>query len=272
MKIAPLKMRFGFPQSPARTTPSTILVVILALFTSSLAYADESDAKRLLKGMSDYMGEQTAYSFDYDSILGIVTVDGQNLELASSGKVKLHRPNKIHATRSGGFVDTETFFDGKTMTLLGKSANLYAQIDVAGSVDDLIDVLQTKYSYPLPAGDLLLTNSYDRLMEGVVDSKDLGSGVINGVECDYLAFSTEEVDWQIWIAHGDKPYPCRFVITSKQIAGQPQYSVQLRNWETHKMLPELGFSFENSSKADKVDIQEMQDTSLPQHFEQAEAE
>ena len=59
-------------------------------------------------------------------------------------------------------------------------------------------------------------------MEGVVDGKDLGSGVIDGVECDSLAFRTEEVDWQIWIAHGDRPYPCRFVITTKQLTNRPQ--------------------------------------------------
>ena len=52
-------------------------------------------------------------------------------------------------------------------------------------------------------------------MEGVYDSKDLGSGVFNGTECDFLAFRKDEVDLQIWVAQGDRPYPCAFVVTSK---------------------------------------------------------
>ena len=52
-------------------------------------------------------------------------------------------------------------------------------------------------------------------MTDVTDVKDLGSGVIGGKECDHLAFRAKDTDWQIWIAQGDEPYPCRYVITSK---------------------------------------------------------
>ena len=48
-----------------------------------------------------------------------------------------------------------------------------------------------------------MTNSYDELMKDVYDLKDLGSGVVNGVECDTLAFRKNDVDWQIWIAQGE---------------------------------------------------------------------
>jgi hypothetical protein len=74
--------------------------------------------------------------------------------------------------------------------------------------------------------------SYDELMSDVIDIKDLGSGVVGAVECDYLAFRKKEVDFQIWIAQGDKPYPCRFSITSRMVPGSPQYSIQLRDWKT----------------------------------------
>jgi hypothetical protein len=78
--------------------------------------------------------------------------------------------------------------------------------------------LREKYNKILPGADLLLSNVYDGLMADVVDAKDLGSGMIGGIECDHLAFRTEDVDWQIWIAQGDRPYPCRYVITTKHVA------------------------------------------------------
>jgi hypothetical protein len=83
---------------------------------------------------------------------------------------------------------------------LGKNANLYTQVDVPGTVDHLVDELREKYHRPLPAADLLLSNAYDELMLDVTDIKDLGSGVVGGTECDFLAFRKKEVDFQIWIA------------------------------------------------------------------------
>jgi hypothetical protein len=105
-------------------------------------------------------------------------------------------------------------------------------------------------------------------MLDVVDIKDLGSGVIDGVECDFLAFRKEEVDWQIWIAHGDRPYPCRYVITSKKIADGPQYSIQIRDWKTGDEVASDDFGFDNSTNAEKIDLKDLQDkmSDLPQHF------
>jgi hypothetical protein len=251
---------------------SAIALSLVMVGTSMTANADEADAKRLLKAMSDYLAAQQAISFDYDAILEVVTKDEQILALASSGSVTLNRPDKILATRSSGFADVELFFDGKTLTLLGKNLNLYAQEDVPGSVDNLVDELR-KRNRPLPAADLLLTDPYEVLMQDVDDIKDLGSGVIGGVECDYLAFRAKEVDWQIWIAQGDRPYPCRYVISSKFMDGSPQYSIQVRDWKTGDEVAATDFAFTPPADAKKVDLKNLEGTDeLPEHFQLGEAQ
>ena len=243
------------------------MALICTLGMPGEARADEADAKRLLKAMSDYMAAQKALSFGFDATLEVITKDNQKLALASSGTVILDRPGKIRATRSGGFGDVEMLFDGRTLTMVSKYPNLYSQIQVPGTVDHLIDELKDKHDKPLPGADLIMSNTYDQLMLDVIDIKDLGSGVIDGVECDYLAFRKEEVDWQIWIAHGDRPYPCRFVITSKLIAHSPQYSLQLRDWKTGNEVRRDDYRFRNPTKARKVDLNKLQGMSeLPDHF------
>src|SRR5262245_26236501 len=92
--------------------------------TAPAARADENHARSLLKAMSDYMGAQKAISFDYDSNLEIVSTQQQKIALISSGSVTLSRPDKLHATRTGGFTNIEMVFDGKTLTALGKNANV----------------------------------------------------------------------------------------------------------------------------------------------------
>jgi hypothetical protein len=254
-----------------RYMSAVALSLILLLGTSAGVNADEADAKRILKAMSDYMTAQKSLSFEFDAVFEIVTKDEQKLALASSGTVILNRPDKIRVMRSGGFADVEMSFDGKTLTLLGKNHNLYAQIEVPGTIDHLVDELKDTYNRPLPAADLLLLNSYDELMRDVVDVKDLGSGVINGIECDYLAFRTKDVDWQIWISQGERPYPCRYVITSKHLSSGPQYTIQTRAWKTGDEVAATDFSFKNPTKADKVELKDLKGADeLPDHFKKGE--
>src|SRR5215472_8205105 len=197
----------------------------------SAGRADEAQAKSLLRAMSDYLAAQKAISFDYDSNLELVSTQQQKIGLASSGTLTLNRPDKLHVTRTGGFANVEMVFDGKTLTLLGKNANLYAQVEAPGTIDHLVDELRDKYHRPVPAADLLMSDPYNELIPLVTDVKDLGSGVIRGTECDHLAFRTKEVDWQIWIAQGARPYPCRYVVTSPKVAGSPEYSLDIRGWK-----------------------------------------
>src|SRR6516165_989488 len=207
------------------------LVVAAGVANMSAGRADEADAKRLLKAMSDYLGAQKAMSFDYDVNLELVSTQQQKIALVSSGTMTLNRPDKFHMTRTGGFANAEMVFDGKTLTLLGKNTNLYAQLESPGTTAQLVDVLPDKYHRPVPAADLLISDPYKELMLEVNDAKDLGSGVIHGIECDHLAFRTKEVDWQIWIAQGARPYPCRYVITSKKVIGWPQYTLDIWGWK-----------------------------------------
>src|SRR5215468_10851082 len=94
-------------------------------------------------------------------------------------------------------------------------------------------------------------------MPQVTDAKDLGSGVIHGVECDHLAFRTKDVDWQIWIAQGARPYPCRYVVTSRLVSGEPQYSIQIRDWKAGDEVASDGFDFNAPPNARQVDVKDL---------------
>ncbi len=205
-------------------------LALAAMLGGGTAQADEAQAREIFQAMSDHLGAQTAVAFDFDSSLEIVTTDDQKLALASSGRVEMQRPDKLYARRTGGFATVEAAFDGATLTLLNEASGRYAEIAAPGTVEAVIDALRDNYGRPFPAADLLFADVAAELMPLVTDAKDLGSGVIRGVECDHLAFRTEEADWQIWIAQGDAPYPCRYVITTRNVTGWPQYTVDLHDW------------------------------------------
>lgn len=252
----------------ARLRRAALLFLCLVLSIPSTS-ADEADAKRIFKAMTDYLDAQDIIAFDYDAVLEVVTVDGQKLQIASSGSLTMDRPNQLRATRHGGFADAELTFDGTTLTLFGKNLNLYAQLEIPGSLDNMIDELRLQHGKPLPAADLLLSDAYKAMLHDVTDIKDLGGGVIGGVECDSLAFRSDEVDWQIWIAQGDRPYPCRYVITTRDMTAAPQYSIQVSNWKTGSDVPRTDYSFHNNTDARQVELMQL-NIDLPKQFEEGE--
>ena len=234
------------------STWAWLLAMATGAMSMSAARTDEDNAKSAVKKMSDYMTAQKAISFDYDTNLEVITKECQKLGLGSSGSMKLNRPDKIRATRVGGFANVEDVFDGKTLTMLGKNANAYAQVQWTGTLDQLVDELREKFHRPIPGADLLMSNVYDQLMPEVVDSKDLGSGVINGVECDRLAFRTKDVDWEIWIAQGSHPYPCRYVVTSTKVKKAPQYTIDIRGWKAGAQVAADHFALKVPAGARKL--------------------
>lgn len=234
------------------------------------AASSESDknARGLLKAMSDYLAAQQNISMAFDSIFEVVSADHQKLQIATSGTVELSRPDKLHTTRKSGFSDTEMVYDGKTLSILGKGQNAYVQAALPGTIDSLIDALRDKFHRQLPGADLLQSGVYDKLMEDVTDVKDLGSGVIGGVECDHIAFRAKDTDWQIWIAQGDKPYPCRYVITSKGVDQAPEFTLEVRQWQAGGAAGNFSFTPPAGAKQMKPeDLDSLRDTAdLPENY------
>jgi hypothetical protein len=234
----------------------------------------EQNARALLKAMSDYLAAQQVISLSYDSIFEVVTDEKQKLQLATSGTVDLVRPNKIRTTRLSGFSNTEMVFDGTTLSFLGKGQNAYIQAEVPGTIDNLIDQLRDKFHRQLPGADLLIQNVYDVLMEDVTNVKDMGSGIIGGVECDHLAFRSADTDWQIWIAQGDKPYPCRYVITSTGVDQAPQFTMEIREWNAGGA--EGDFSFTPPAGATRIEADDLEglkeSSDLPENYRIGAAE
>lgn len=244
------------------------LTLALGAMPAVRVNADEAQARELVKAMSDYLAAQDRLAFAYDATLEVVTKEDQKLGIASSGTVSLDRPGGLRMTRANGFVDFELVFDGTTLTLLGKNAGHYTQVAAPGTTDQLLDELRDTHGWPMPAADLLSSDTYAALMDTVTDVKDLGSGMIGGVECDWLAFRADEVDWQIWIAQGEEPYPCRYVITSTDMPHAPQFAIQLRDWTTGDAVPADDFAFAAPDGATEIAIEELRTLAgdLPENF------
>lgn len=224
--------------------------VTLGVLLYGIGPASAQDAEKILRSMAAYVGAQENISFDFDSSIEVTSATNQRIQYDSSGRLQLMRPDKLRVSRTGGRSDVEFVSDGKTATLLGKRLNAYMQVNVeqptlAGLIEHL------KVDLPMAAKEVFHPNGITAILANVKEAKVVGQGVINGIKCDQIAFRGEKYDWQLWVQPGDRPVPCKYVITSTA-AGAPQYSLTIKNWKTDATADASAFNFVPPSGAKKV--------------------
>jgi hypothetical protein len=240
------------PRGMIRISATTFSVAILAAVTSHGARADDSAS--LLKAMADYTAAQKSITATFDSDVEVITPDMQKIQFASSGQLRMTRPDKLRIKRTGGYADVDLVYDGKTVSLYGNNAKVYVQADAPGTIDQLFDAIAANTGASMPGTDLLLSKSFDVLMSDVIEGHHIGQGVVDGVECDHLAFRGHDTDWQIWIQTGAQPIPRKYVITSKTIAGAPQYTLRIKDWKTDAIADADAFAFRPLDGVTKVGL------------------
>jgi hypothetical protein len=118
----------------------------------------------------------------------------------------------------------------------------------------MLDFARTKLDIVAPGGDFIYKNAFEILTQDVTNGFVVGKGVVEGVRCDHLAFRAPHVDWQIWIQEGKQPLPRKIVITTRDLANAPQFSVVVTKWNLAPTFGESLFSFKPPKDVRKVDF------------------
>jgi hypothetical protein len=225
------------------------------------------EADAILKKMCTYMEGLRSFSVNADISNEVITTDGQKLQMCSFCTILMSRPNRFKVARKGMYADVEMTFDGQLISILGRRMKVYYQLPLEGSCDDAIRELEFATGMDAPGADLLFSSPYDILSQGIVKGDHIGTDVVNGVECENLAFREAKVDWQIWVQTGDRPLPMKYIITNKWTTGAPQYVLALRDWNTEPVIDEDAFGFkapEGARKLESLPVNSLGEIEVPE--------
>lgn len=223
----------------------------LASLPHARAQAVDPDAQAVLGAMTKYLGSQRSFSVEYAAADEVLTKDGQKLQFLHSGEITLQRPGKLYAVRKGAAGAAEIVLDGKTLSLYGKSANAFLQLDAA-TVDAAVDAVH-KIGFDAPGADFLSDKPLDPSTTDMISGTHVGMTFVDGAEVHQLAFRGKDVDWQLWVTSGDKPLPLRYVVTTKSLAGSPQFILEMKKWNVAPQVDAARFTFVTPQGATKLD-------------------
>lgn len=230
----------------------------LALCTGGTGLADvrsadvDPAAVETLKRMTDFVGGLKEFSVHTQNTYEDQLDSGQRVELDVAADVTVRRPDRIHAERSGKKVSQDFYYDGKTLTLYNPSDGVYASQPAPGTIEELLDYAREDLGIFVPASDLVYRNAFDILMQGVTSAVVLGTVSIGGVTCDHLAFHRPDVDFQVWVATGDKPLPCKYVVTDTSTPALVSTVTVTSDWNLAPDAPDSAFRFDPPDGAQEI--------------------
>ena len=230
--------------SPARLALG-VFVLLLSVSTLVGAQAPAKDpvAVKILQNMTDYVSGLQQFSVHTENTYEDQLDSGQRVDLDIAADVTVRRPNKLHAARTSDLNNQNFYYDGKTLTLYNSSKGVYASQPAPKTVEELLDYAREELGVIVPAADLAYRGVYDILMQGVTSAVVVGKANIGGVTCDHLAFSRPDVDFQVWVAQGDQPLPCKYVVTDTSTSAQISTVSVKSNWNLASGTPDTAFKF-----------------------------
>jgi len=234
------------------------MIIVLAAMCPQLGRAQptgmQPEAEKLLRRMSDYLASRQQFSLTTENTIEAVLQSGQKIQFDSPSTATVSRPNRLRAHRKGDITNQEFFYDGKTLTLYDPKQNLYATTVAPASLEEMLDFAREKLDIVAPASDFLYRNAADKMLKEASSGFVVGQSVVTGVKCTQLAFRNAEFDWQVWIEDGARPLMRKFILTSKKVAGEPEFTVVVKNWDLTPKLSNAEFTFTPPKGAKKIDF------------------
>jgi len=238
-----------------RLVLSASLVLLLAPGPAAAQSAGiDPEAAALLKRMTDFVGSLDRFSLETINTVEVVLDSGQKIQFTGGASTMVQRPNKLHSERVGDVLKQSFYYDGRTLTLVNPDDGYYATTAAPPTIDAMLDFARDALDVVAPAGDLITMDAYDRLMSDTLSGFVVGKSVVGGVLCDHLAFRGYGVDWQIWIADGDKPVPRKYVITTVDMAQAPQAEIVVTNWNSSPEIDAGQFEYSPPAGARQIDF------------------
>jgi hypothetical protein len=247
-------------------TKSAVLAALCGLFSvGSVLAADtatssiDPEADQLLRVACANLSAAKAFTFKAE-VWSDAVVGGHKVATTKTVEAQVRRPDRVQMEvrspkRSRGF-----WYDGKSLTLLDRAHNLYGSVAVPDTIDKVLDAANDKYGIIFPLEDLLVNDPYASASAAIKGGAYFGKVTILGTPCQHIAFSTDKVDWQLWIQDGPNPLPRKLVITYKQEDTAPQFTAIFSDWKLKSSLPDKTFVFTPPKGSSKIEILPATDT------------
>jgi len=219
----------------------------------------DPEAVQALQRMGAYLGTMTTFSIQASTTIDQVMENGQKVQISGEVVYHVRRPNGFVIEVASDRRLRQFYYDGKTFTVYAPRVGLYASVPAPDTVQKTLQEIYVKYGIPVPLEDLFTWSDANLGRADYLRSAiHVGYAQVNGIDTDHYAMREKDIDWQVWIARGDRPLPVKVAIVSTLAPSQPQYTTNLV-WAENPKLTDADFHFNKPEGAMAIEIVSAQD-------------
>ncbi len=201
------------------------------------------EAAQVLRNACEYLAEAPYFGITAEIWREHVNDAGEKLQFTRVVEMEVKRPNRLHVEIEAPHDQRGFWYDGKSLTILERKQNLFSISEMPSKMDAALDKAHDDFGMDLPLIDLAVRDPYANAMAKVKTGRYFGVGPALGFSCHHLAFTQDNVDWQVWIDDGPQPLIRKFVITHKNEPGAPEFTALIRSWNLSDRIADSAFAF-----------------------------
>jgi hypothetical protein len=237
-------------RAPAQSQNQPAVVAVTDLNASSPVQR----ALGLLKPAADRLSAAKAFTFKTQSMVEVPSPVGQMINYFFTSEVAVQRPNKLASKKTGDGPAFDLYYDGKTFSGVDQKLGLFAQLDAPATLDEVLPFAMDKTGIYFPSADMLYSDVYGNLTKDLTHAYWVDKSVVDGVQCDHLAFAAPGMEWQIWVGPEKDPLPRRLMVTMLNMDRQPRFMVTFSDWDLKSSLPAKHFEFKKPAGAKQIEF------------------
>ncbi len=229
---------------------------VLALLFSALAVPAfcVSQADDILRSALTLLANAKTIRVQADVMSDEVVATGQKLQRSSEGTIAIRRPDGLRIEINADRYRRTIQYDGKVLALYDPEKQLFATVDAPPTIDATAAIVRQKFGLDLPLSQLFADNAFANVTSRKHTAIYVGLHRVGGTPCHHLAYSTDDIDWQIWIAADGSPLPRKIVVDYKNRPGRPQYIALLSGWNLAPRFEASEFRFTAPANASKIEL------------------
>jgi hypothetical protein len=204
--------------------------------------------------MSEKLVASKSFSYRSKSAIELQSDSGQFVTFFTEAEVALQRPNKLHMSVSGDSPSIHLYYDGNKVSAIDVDSNVYAVSTPLANIDDMLNYVMTKAQVNFPSADIMYSDPYATMTKNLTDATVIGDSAINGVAVEHFAYREPTIDWEIWIAKGEKALPLRLAMTYRQVQGHPSFLVEFTDWKLNPKLKAQTFAFNAPANGKQIEF------------------
>jgi hypothetical protein len=185
-------------------------------------------AEKLLNEMCQTVGAANAFSFHAEVMFEEVLPANVKVQFAGAMDFAVQRPSEIAVDYRSDLGAKRFWYSGDIATIFDPIHMVYASVPVPPTIDGMMD-RAAEHHLTFPLADLAQSDPC-RPLRGFNYGGYVGVNDVNGADTDHIAFSSPNMDLQLWLSRAGKPVPLKVLINYRSEPGSPEYIAFLSHW------------------------------------------